>query len=296
MKDSIIDRLRAGDPGALSLAISQVLRAKPGFRDLLGAIQPHLGRALVVGLTGAPGAGKSTLSSALVGALRGHGLTVGVIAVDPASQATGGALLGDRLRLNQHAGDDGVFVRSLSAAGAGGLSAEVSPVIDLMDAAGRDVVLVETVGAGQGDTGIAELADISLLVVTPGMGDAIQAAKAGMLEHAQIIVVNKADLPEAATAAAQLTHAARGEVILVSARSGMGIDALMQRLLALGEARDPAARTQRRVAHLGRTLLEAAALRLGADREQLASLATRVRRGELTTDEAVDLLLDPFRT
>lgn len=188
--------LLEGDPAALARAISIVEGQEPVAKDILKATQPHTGRALVVGFTGPPGAGKSTLVNAYIGELRRRKKTVGVVAVDPSSPITGGAVLGDRIRMSEHVSDPGVFIRSLASRGhLGGLSPMTARVVDLMDAAGRDVVILETVGAGQSEVEMAELADVIIVISAPGLGDDVQAIKAGILEIAEILVVNKADLP-----------------------------------------------------------------------------------------------------
>ncbi len=190
--------LLAGDRAALARAITAVENGTGEAAAVLAAIQPRLGRAKVVGITGAPGVGKSTLTGAYVAELRRRDLTVGVVAVDPSSPLTGGALLGDRIRMTVHGSDPGVFVRSVAARGhLGGLSRTTARVIDVMDAAGKDVVIVETVGAGQSEVEIAGLADVNLVVSAPGLGDDIQAIKAGLLEIADVHVVSKCDRADA---------------------------------------------------------------------------------------------------
>jgi LAO/AO transport system kinase len=192
--DDLVARGRKGEPRALARLITLVENASPQLRQVMAALTPLAGNARVIGLTGAPGVGKSTSTGALVRAFRGQDLRVGVLAVDPSSPFTGGALLGDRVRMQDHASDPGVFIRSMASRGhLGGLAWAAPQAIRVLDAAGCDVVLVETVGVGQAEVEIASLADSTIVLVSPGMGDSIQAAKAGILEIADIFVVNKAD-------------------------------------------------------------------------------------------------------
>jgi LAO/AO transport system kinase len=187
--------------------ISLVEDASPVLREVAAALAPHTGRAQVLGLTGSPGVGKSTTTTALVRALRQAGKRVGVLAVDPSSPFSGGALLGDRVRMQDHAGDGGVFIRSMASRGhLGGLSWATPQALRVLDAAGCDVVLIETVGVGQSELEIASLADTTLVLVAPGMGDGIQAAKAGILEVADVFVVNKADRDGAQQAVRDLRY------------------------------------------------------------------------------------------
>jgi LAO/AO transport system kinase len=190
----LVDRARGSDPRAVARLISLVESDSPALRDVARALAPYTGRARVIGLTGAPGVGKSTTTSALVRALRAAGRRVGVLAVDPSSPFSGGALLGDRVRMQDHATDDGVFIRSMASRGQlGGLAAAVPQALRVLDAAGCETVLIETVGVGQAEVEVASLADSTVLVLAPGLGDGIQAAKAGILEVADVYVVNKAD-------------------------------------------------------------------------------------------------------
>ncbi|HET9783637.1 MAG TPA: methylmalonyl Co-A mutase-associated GTPase MeaB [Terriglobales bacterium] len=190
----VAEKLQSGDVRWLARAITAAVEQAPEAEALLRAAYPHTGRALVVGLTGAPGAGKSTLADGLAKAYRAAGETVGIVAVDPTSPFTGGAILGDRIRMQELHSDPGVFIRSLATRGAmGGLATAASEVVALLDAAGKDRILVETVGVGQDEVDIIKLADVTVVVLVPGMGDAVQTLKAGLMEIADIFVVNKAD-------------------------------------------------------------------------------------------------------
>jgi LAO/AO transport system ATPase len=190
----LVRRACDSEPRAVARLISLVENDSPVLREVAAALAPYGGHAQVVGLTGSPGVGKSTSTSAIVTALRAAGKRVGVLAVDPSSPFSGGALLGDRVRMQDHATDEGVFIRSMASRGQlGGLSAAVPQALRVLDAARCDIVLVETVGVGQAEVEIASLADTTLLVVAPGFGDGIQAAKAGIIEIADVFVVNKAD-------------------------------------------------------------------------------------------------------
>ena len=213
----LVDRARQGDPRAVARLISHVEDGSPALREVMTALTPYAGNAYVVGLTGSPGVGKSTSTSALVTAFRKQGKRVGVLAVDPSSPFSGGALLGDRVRMQEHATDRDVYIRSMASRGhLGGLSATTPQAVRVLDAAGCDVVLIETVGVGQSEIEIASTADTSVVLLAPGMGDGIQAAKAGILEIGDVFVVNKADRDGADATVRELGH-----------------------MLALGEARNP---------------------------------------------------------
>ncbi|MCU0256835.1 MAG: methylmalonyl Co-A mutase-associated GTPase MeaB [Vicinamibacterales bacterium] len=187
-------RVVDGDPRAIARAITLIEDESPQAAALVRQLHPHTGRAYLVGITGPPGAGKSTLVDKLTGELRRRGHTVGIIAVDPTSPYSGGAVLGDRVRMQAHAGDPGVFIRSMATRGhLGGLSRATSDVAHVLDAAGRDIVLIETVGVGQDEVDIVRTADVSLVTLVPGAGDEVQAIKAGIMEIADVFVVNKAD-------------------------------------------------------------------------------------------------------
>jgi LAO/AO transport system kinase len=192
------DKILAGDLRALARAATAVENRSPVAESLLKQLFPHTGKATVIGLTGAPGAGKSTLTDGLVHELRREGKAVGVLAVDPTSPYTGGAVLGDRIRMLSHHADPGVFIRSMATRGhLGGLAAATTDMALLLDAAGKDFVLIETVGVGQDEVEVAKLADVTIVVLVPGMGDDVQAIKAGIMEIADVFVINKADQPGA---------------------------------------------------------------------------------------------------
>ncbi|MEW6442286.1 MAG: methylmalonyl Co-A mutase-associated GTPase MeaB [bacterium] len=199
------ERARAGEVRAVARLITLLEKRDPQAIETLKEIYPHCGRAHVVGVTGPPGMGKSCLISGLIRQLRARERSVGVLAVDPTSPFSGGAILGDRVRMIEQSGDKQVFIRSMASRGAmGGLSAAVNDAVDVLDMAGKDVILVETVGAGQGEIEIARLAHTVILVLMPGCGDTLQAMKAGIMEIGDILVVNKADRPGADETVAEL--------------------------------------------------------------------------------------------
>jgi GTPase len=193
-----IDQLRAGDVRALARAISTVENRAPGWSELLKALFPHSGKARVLGLTGPPGAGKSTLVDQLARFYRRGNdedkRTLGIIAVDPTSPYTGGAILGDRIRMQEHFSDPGIYIRSMATRGSlGGLARTTGDIATVLDAAGRDLIMIETVGVGQDEVDIVRLADVTILILVPGMGDDVQTIKAGIMEIADIFVINKSD-------------------------------------------------------------------------------------------------------
>ncbi|MEK7409150.1 MAG: methylmalonyl Co-A mutase-associated GTPase MeaB [Acidobacteriota bacterium] len=250
------ERILAGDPRALARAATAVENGRPEAAALLGELAPHTGRATLIGITGAPGTGKSTLADQLARALRRQGRTVGIVAVDPSSPYTGGAILGDRIRMQDHHGDAGVFIRSMASRGApGGLAAATAAVALLFDAAGRQDVLIETVGVGQDQVEVAWLADVTVLVLAPGMGDEVQTLKAGLMEIADIFVINKADHAGADRLERELQQAAdlvrhrsewRPPVLRTVATEGQGVEELLAAIRGFEQAGPVSERRARR--------------------------------------------------
>ncbi len=256
--DSLSRRVLDGEPRALARALSLIENETEAGADLVRRIYAHTGRAFVVGVTGPPGAGKSTLVDALIGVIRGLGLSVGVVAVDPTSPFTGGAILGDRVRMGAHASDPGVFIRSMATRGhLGGLARTTGDAVLALDASGRDVVIIETVGVGQDEVEVVRAADVSVVVLVPGTGDDVQAIKAGIMEIADVFVVNKADrdgadrLVQAVEAALSLQTYTPGDwrppVLKTEAQRGVGVPELWSTLTACrtrpGDAREARRRT-----------------------------------------------------
>jgi LAO/AO transport system kinase len=246
----VIERIRTGDLRALARAATIIENRQPEAEALMQELAPYTGRALVIGVTGSPGAGKSTLVDQLTESLRNQGKQIGIVAVDPTSPFTGGAILGDRVRMQRHHADAGVFIRSMATRGwHGGLARTTMNLARLLDAAGRDVVLIETVGVGQDEVEIARLAQVTVVVLVPNMGDEVQAIKAGLMEIADIFVINKSDQPGADRLERELKHMNK-PVIWTVATEGKGIDALLQAV----EAHRPRPRTLRQglsIDHLG---------------------------------------------
>ena len=231
----------AGDRRSIARAISTIEQGEPDARAIALAIGPHVGRAHVLGITGAPGAGKSTLINALLGELLARGQRVAVVAVDPSSPITGGAVLGDRVRMGEHGAHDNVFIRSLASRGhLGGMSRTTAQIVDVLDAAGFDTIIVETVGAGQSEVEITKLADTRLVVCPPGLGDNVQAIKAGILEIADLLIVSKGDLPAAAATVRDLEEMLRlrragsvpVQVLKTAATRGEGAAAVVDAVIA----------------------------------------------------------------
>ncbi|MCM3555005.1 methylmalonyl Co-A mutase-associated GTPase MeaB [Janibacter melonis] len=300
---SLVAAAREGTARAVARLISLVEDEHPALPEIVAALAPHVGGAHVVGLTGAPGVGKSTTTSALVSVLRAAGRRVAVLAVDPSSPFSGGALLGDRIRMSEHAGDDGVFIRSMASRGhLGGLSATAPSAIRVLDAAGFDVVLLETVGVGQSEVEVARLADTSVVVLAPGMGDGIQAAKAGILEIGEVFVVNKSDRAGADDTVRDLRrmvslgdrtepHLWRPPVVRAVALDGTGMGEIVEAVDAhLAWSREHGGLEVRR---RRRTVDEIEALALAGLRRRFAGDAGEDRLDALA-QEVLDGGLDPF--
>jgi LAO/AO transport system kinase len=316
--EQLVRACRNGSVRATARLLSLVEDAHPALREVMAAMAPYTGHARVVGVTGAPGVGKSTITSALVTALRAQGERVAVLAVDPTSPFSGGALLGDRIRMQEHALDPGVFIRSMATRGhLGGLSWSTPQALRVLDGAGWDVLLVETVGVGQSEVDVAGLADTTAVLLAPGMGDGIQAAKAGILEVGDLFVVNKADRDGAAVTARELRHMVelgntdapedqwRPPVLTTVAANGTGIGELVT---ALAEHHEWASRTgQLRQRRRRRAAAEIEALAMATlraridgvrDGHRIEDLATEVIDGRVDPYAASDLLLeglDPVR-
>lgn len=232
----LISGMLAGQKNSLAQLISLAENDSPDLPEIIKMLSPRLGKACRVGITGPPGGGKSTLVDKLTTTIRGKGLSVGIIAVDPSSPISGGAILGDRIRMDQHYLDEGVFIRSMATRGIhGGLSKAVASTVNLLDAFGRDIIIIETAGVGQTELSIKQIADVLVLVLTPGFGDAIQVMKAGLIEVADIIVVNKADHQGAERLVDELratlipNHSGCQQLIVTTqAISGIGIEELYQ--------------------------------------------------------------------
>ncbi len=308
----LVERARAGDARAVARLISLVEDASPLLREVMAGLAPYTGNAQVVGITGSPGVGKSTSTSALVAQLRKAGKRVGVLAVDPSSPFSGGALLGDRIRMQEHALDRDVYIRSMASRGhLGGLSWTTPQALRVLDAAGCDVILVETVGVGQSEVEIAGLADTTLVLLAPGMGDGIQAAKAGILEIGDVYVVNKADRDGAEQVRRELrtmiSLAEKPEgswkppIVLTVAQVGQGVDEVVA---AIDEHRawmESTGELERRRVRRARDEIEAIALtalreRWGdvSGRSELDELAALVVAGKSDPYRAADQLLESF--
>jgi len=309
--DELVERLRSGDGRAVARLISVVEDGtREELREVAEALNPLSGRAVVIGLTGSPGVGKSTLANALVAAYRQAGRTVGVLAVDPSSPFTGGALLGDRVRMQHHALDEGVYIRSMATRGQlGGLARATPQAVRVLDGAGCEVVLVETVGVGQAEVEVAGLADTTLVVLAPGFGDSVQVAKAGILEAADIFVVNKADKEGGDTVARdlrQMLHLGEARpwsvpVVKTVAARGDGVDELVERIAEHGAHLAAGGLAERRRRRSAREIEEIALADLRAELgelgcgETLEKLAELVATGELGPYAAADQLLERVR-
>jgi len=293
-----VEKIREGDPRALARGLSEVENRGAQAENLLRALFGFSGQAWRIGITGAPGAGKSTLVNGLVMHLRKQGRSVAVVAVDPTSPYTGGAILGDRVRMQSHHGDPGVFIRSMATRGVlGGLAAATADVIVTLEASGRDVVIIETVGVGQAEIEVVKLAAAVALVLTPSMGDDVQTLKAGIMEIADLFVINKADQPGADRVQGQLeallsllsANQARPPIVQTVATDNKGVGELMDTLSALprdGE-RSVTAWKERLIAMIRQRLIERVADET-LDDVKIAEAAREVAERRLNPYEFVD--------
>jgi LAO/AO transport system kinase len=296
--DALFERLVAGDPAALARCITLIEDRELGAA-VRRRIHPITGRATVVGFTGAPGVGKSTLVDAYIAKLRFVGQSVAVAAIDPSSPFSGGAVLGDRIRMHRHTSDPGVFIRSIASRGhLGGLSESIQWTIDAMDAAGMDVVIVETVGTGQSEVDVVEIADTCVVVSAPGLGDDVQAIKAGILEIADVLVVNKADMPHADVTASHLRNMLKLRdpnrknipIVMTSATQDRGIDDL-HGSIERSVKKSPQEKQRLRARRMHRLIAQTAAAEtrrmvLEYPPDQAAALVNSALRGEYNLGEA----------
>ncbi len=304
-------RLAKGDRRAVAKAITLVENDGEGAAGLLRVVSQRLGHAFVIGVTGPPGTGKSSLVDRLTESYRKKGLRVGIVAIDPTSPLTGGALLGDRIRMVDHTMDEGVFSRSMASRGwAGGLSGAVADVIQLLDAAGMDVIMVETVGIGQSDTDVVRVAHAVIVVLMPGLGDDVQASKAGLMEVGDVYLVNKADLPGADDMVVDLLAMARDSkgrspsVLKVSATKKEGIENVvgaLERIRSTFLSAPSKGGEAIRLRSVRGMITEVARRRLLLGLEERAesrldALAEGVVKGRLTVGEAADALVGPGTT
>jgi LAO/AO transport system kinase len=299
------DRVLAGDPRAIARAITLIENESPLGADLVRRIYPRTGNAYIIGITGPPGAGKSTLVDKLISEIRASGRTVGIVAVDPTSPFTGGAILGDRVRMQAHAGDAGVFIRSMATRGhLGGLAQATSEVALVLDASGKDVVVIETVGVGQDEVDVVRTADVSVVTVVPGSGDEVQALKAGIMEIADIFVVNKADREGADRTIASietllsLQHFGADDwrplILKTEATTGKGVPELLEAIDRFRE-HSRGAQAQRRRARVEWRVRELLAQRFVRHVEstvlapgELAGVLTRIAERDVDPYSAVD--------
>ena len=305
----LVERAQAGQARAVARLISLVEDASPVLREVAELLTPHTGRAEIVGITGSPGVGKSTSTSAIVTAFRKQNLRVGVLAIDPSSPFSGGALLGDRVRMQEHATDDQVYIRSMASRGhLGGLAWATPQALRVLDAAGCDVVLIETVGVGQSEVEVAGLADTTVVLLAPGMGDGIQAAKAGILEVGDVYAVNKADRDGADQVVRDLRSVLsladksdkwRPPIVKTIAQTGQGIDELLEAIASHRERLTDTGELRTRRLARARDEIEAIAVtnlraRFGDlhGHADLDRLAGKVLEGGLDPYSAADRILD----
>jgi LAO/AO transport system kinase len=306
---ALVEGVLAGDRRSVARAISMVEDGADGLADLSAGLFPKTGSAYTIGLTGSPGVGKSSLAAQLVQIVRSRAMSIAVLAIDPTSPFTGGALLGDRLRMQSHATDPGVFIRSMATRGhLGGMALAAPEAVRILDASGKDIVVVETVGVGQAEVEVATATDTTLVVVSPGWGDAVQVAKAGILEVADVFVVNKADREGAAEAARDLEHMLKmgteaewtPPVVKASSTTGEGVDEVWEaverhraHLESSGRGRD--LRRQRLLAEVEEMVSQEVKERVKTTLERDASLAEDLEARRVDPYRAVAMLVDRVR-
>lgn len=306
---SVVEGVRQGDARAIARAISALENREDGAEEIVRELFPLTGRARLVGLTGAPGTGKSSLANRLAAHYRAQGQSVGVIAVDPTSPFTGGALLGDRIRMQQHATDEGIYIRSMATRGfLGGLARATGDAVLVLDAAGKDLILIETVGVGQDEVDIVRLADVTVLLLVAGLGDDVQSFKAGVMEIADIFVINKADRGDTDRLEQELKvvlglserpDAWRPPVVKTVATEGTGVPELAAALESYSVHIERAGlREQKRIERWQQRLLEMIRqhaleriLKAGVGQDRLAGLARQITRRERDPYSVVEELL-----